>query len=883
MEEHEILNYTGNLTTKLFGDVYKKVKNSSITNKKRKKVYRRLETDSSEDEKKKFSNSKASVEIQTEEYYNLQEEIAKKDKEIYELKRMLSQTKKKIVIDKNKKNEQKIIENTETLLNLQAKSKKDLQSLSGVSSPEIFSNETGFLLKNANKFQNPRPNIEEIVFVSKKNEFSSEKSLGEIGLRTISRNDFIKLEMNFGETKDSVKISTRKLDLSPEKSQNKIKTEKSKTTGDNFIESTEKTPSKNNNVIDKKFKMINQSPIKDLVTYEEAYVQTEDMQRENIDLEISIKNPEAQKFGNKPRIDETPKNSKSTNPDTINENKDSSFEENDSIMKSLVSPKSIDLSPSLKDIQKNEPDISDDQNVQELEKLLLNQGSFINLGDSQEKLKNLFQTSQKPSELASKTFSKKFNENKVEFSIGQEEMLEPWNIIESPKLKDEYSFQPFFPAIESNLPKDTSIKNQDKINRKKIKSEAKRSRNSSLPWIEEPLVLPTKKPETKIKKITKTRPKTEEQKSLPTKRLNESIKLSDKKRPLPFLPIKNSKPPQASRAHSHAKPKRKKLHTQKGNNSSAIKESILDDIIFDEDQDSATWNKLMLRFRQNPTIISKLLKSNSRPNTESLSIPKSKHKKFEKINGVEYLGRQSFASQKEEAIMINTTIDHRPISAPEFVKTSVNFPGKKIKDPDWGNSVLDNYVSQNKKNFNIYGDPSLLSNQMIEEISKSLFNNSLSLDDQKKYFLKAMSTLSTLKKELLLPEFWIAVPPFSYESLAQALSKCSKLLRARALTVKAIELIHSRENTLLEIMSQSDPGQNPQKFKNLEKVNEELLQVLIFWKYMELPFSSFLYLGEDYYAKIHEDNSNLAVLFSDFQADDMFNCDKSAESFFVDF
>ena len=52
---------------------------------------------------------------------------------------------------------------------------------------------------------------------------------------------------------------------------------------------------------------------------------------------------------------------------------------------------------------------------------------------------------------------------------------------------------------------------------------------------------------------------------------------------------------------------------------------------------------------------------------------------------------------------------------------------------------------------------------------------------------------------------------------------------------------------------------------------------------MELPFSSFIYLGEDYYTKIHEDNSNLKALFPEYQVPDIFNCEQSADSFLVDY
>ena len=134
---------------------------------------------------------------------------------------------------------------------------------------------------------------------------------------------------------------------------------------------------------------------------------------------------------------------------------------------------------------------------------------------------------------------------------------------------------------------------------------------------------------------------------------------------------------------------------------------------------------------------------------------------------------------------------------------------------------------------------------------------------------------------MFLPDFWVKVPQYSSKNLVKGLSKCSKLLRARAVTVKAINLIHIRENILLEIMSNPQTN-NKQKFKELEKVNEELVQILVFWKYMELPFSNFIYLGEYYYSKIHEDNKNLSSLFPEYKIDDILNPGKSTESLMLD-
>ena len=274
----------------------------------------------------------------------------------------------------------------------------------------------------------------------------------------------------------------------------------------------------------------------------------------------------------------------------------------------------------------------------------------------------------------------------------------------------------------------------------------------------------------------------------------------------------------------------------------------------------------MNKFRQNPVIISRLLRSRGRPSTQEDF--KRTSKKFEKISQVEYIGVNSAMSKKPEVSSINSVIDFRPVSAPEIAPGNSASGYRRVKDPDWSCSLLDTLVTQNKKKFNFIGDLNLMSSQDIEDFIKLMQNNVIADQDMKKVFRKVANTLDHLKKELVLPEFWVSVPPYSRESLAQALSKCQKLFKARALTIKAIELIHYRESLLLDIMSFASGDK--EKFVELEKVNDELLQVLVFWKYMELPFTSFVYLGEDYYAKIHEDNSNLASIFPQFKVEDVF-------------
>jgi hypothetical protein len=218
----------------------------------------------------------------------------------------------------------------------------------------------------------------------------------------------------------------------------------------------------------------------------------------------------------------------------------------------------------------------------------------------------------------------------------------------------------------------------------------------------------------------------------------------------------------------------------------------------------------------------------------------------------------------------NTLSEHRPISASTIAR--------KVKDPDWSSSVLDNYVSQNKKRFNYFGDVFILSSQEIDENFRLIQKKLLGEKEMKKVFSRMLKTLNVLKNELLLPEFWVVVAPFSEESLLQGLNKCAKLIKARNLTVKIIDLIRKRESLVAAVLERK----NFEVLKDLERINEELMQVLVFWRYMELPFSNFLYLGEDYYVKIQSDNASISAVFPEFNVDDVYRPPKVSDSFNFD-
>ena len=887
MERDDILNYTRQVTSKIFSNLYnslgKKPKRRTKRNKKgtksiyKKDQYNRLETDSSYEDIKNLSlRKKNSIEIQTDENIFIKEDLAKKDLEIFELRRMLSETQKQL---------ESLIEKA----NLDSSTKP----ISLVEKQIALNRSIDNLQKDIRKIDVP---IEEMIFVSRKESFAKPEKLGPIGSRANLNTKSSKLELQLEEIKDSLRFSSKKLIIDEE------------------VLDHEEVIDEMNIESDKGIAEINSNKGED-ISEEESLV---DISREN---ELKMNKDEFQKISGEAckekfhtYIDNALLDTKkeeeiqlenrleAQNTDEIisndietklvelpNQDYDFSFDKHQCISSVESSHKSFHLSQSFNDLSKNNEnqgiDDSNENNLKALQELLDREEGSLSKESSQSKLRKIFKNKHKSQEFASESFSQKFNQNRDTPKIREgENIINSSSRIEdsTSKINDNYTFEPIFPMIQENYTKIHKSSNADSNN---SKQEYRRSRNSSLPWIDESDIIVEKKPEKKnmlSKHRKNVRPKTQE-KPLDRKYEPVSTKSSSQKKKIPTIPIRAVKQLPKFRANSHGKSKKPNIEkNQTVKDSARVKNDILDDIIFDEDQDSATWNKLMLKFRQNPVIISKLLKSKRRPVTQEAIRPSRNLRKFEKIDDLEYL-RTSNNTREENRLA--SSIDGRPISAPEILPRSRLIPTRKIQDPDWSNSVLDNYVAQGKKKFNVFGDKNLLSPEEIEEASKLLLHRELNIQEQKSLFLRSVNTLSTLKHELLLPEFWINMPPFSPESFGQALSKCAKLLRGRALTVKAIELIHLRENALLDIMSHLQNSQgnpNSHKFNKLAKVNEELLQVLVFWKYMELPFSSFVYLGEDYYAKIHEDNSNLSTLFPDYHTDDIFGNEKSAESFLVD-
>ena len=184
----------------------------------------------------------------------------------------------------------------------------------------------------------------------------------------------------------------------------------------------------------------------------------------------------------------------------------------------------------------------------------------------------------------------------------------------------------------------------------------------------------------------------------------------------------------------------------------------------------------------------------------------------------------------------------RPKSCSAYQKVrSLSGPEKPI-GPDWHNSELDKYVNKGELCFNFLKDPNFFTEEEILKLKKRTQNPEV----QK----KAKNTLERLKQELLIREF------YSCQNHSEVVKECKNLLRGWKLTVDILKLVHEREKLIMSSLTQ---GYDNQEFLDslkpeLKKLNKALFKHLALWD-KALPYQKFIYLSEDYVAKItHQDN-----------------------------
>ncbi|CAG9333204.1 unnamed protein product [Blepharisma stoltei] len=301
--------------------------------------------------------------------------------------------------------------------------------------------------------------------------------------------------------------------------------------------------------------------------------------------------------------------------------------------------------------------------------------------------------------------------------------------------------------------------------------------------------------------------------------------------------------------------------------------NLIDEILFNHDQDKESWDQILTRFKEDPDLFSKVLKYDNPPKEKINSIENSPYKPLRSDRS----SKSKISSRNHKPIKVKSALwaQQQPDSSKDLIippkqrKEVYSYAHRSYKpaniEVDWSKSALDNLACKGILEFNTEKDLNFLTGTEIDKILKNI--NHLTPEEKSSLQYRGLCTLEKLRTELLLPDHYSATS--NAENLSEMLRKCSKLIRARALTLKVLSLLHKREDYLLNLMAleESNPDVNS-NYKSLSSISEELIQALNFWKQLGLPFSTFIYLGEDYSTKVYEDNSNIRSLFPGLNVED---------------
>lgn len=275
--------------------------------------------------------------------------------------------------------------------------------------------------------------------------------------------------------------------------------------------------------------------------------------------------------------------------------------------------------------------------------------------------------------------------------------------------------------------------------------------------------------------------------------------------------------------------------------------SIITELLYQDDQDKSTWNVVMNKFREDPQLLSRVLhhskiKEVNKAKGSMSAEPNMKNRVNTVYRNKKHIIEQAFETRPISAVINKTKKAYRPITA-------------KVKDPDWSKSILDTYVAQRKTEFPS-SDQSVLASQEVEELLQSKVFDGLDF-----LYEKAVKTLEILKYEMMIPQSYMIVPQRSKENLEKILENCFQLFKARVMIIKALQLVHMREDCLLKLMAKEVKIEK--EFSNLQRLGKKIIHIIMYLKCTKFPIGTFVYLGEDYAEKIQKDLESVVSVYPD--------------------
>lgn len=158
---------------------------------------------------------------------------------------------------------------------------------------------------------------------------------------------------------------------------------------------------------------------------------------------------------------------------------------------------------------------------------------------------------------------------------------------------------------------------------------------------------------------------------------------------------------------------------------------------------------------------------------------------------------------------------------------------------DWKTSPLETQVLNKRLEFNSERDSSLLTEYQIMNMREPI---------------PGLIPRNILKNTLKLLSMELVIPQTAYEFLPDSslLFYCQSLLSFRSLTITLIKSIHSRERSMLRLITDSTCNKQEIREKFMQFTFSVIRQIKL-WKKNRHSGKQFIYDGQNYMEKIHKD------------------------------
>lgn len=160
---------------------------------------------------------------------------------------------------------------------------------------------------------------------------------------------------------------------------------------------------------------------------------------------------------------------------------------------------------------------------------------------------------------------------------------------------------------------------------------------------------------------------------------------------------------------------------------------------------------------------------------------------------------------------------------------------------DWKTTPLETCILTNYNEFNIEQDTSLLTEYQIQIMQLEDLNHSHTAKNCLKTTVKRLCTdmlLDYSRADLL--------------SDSQLLQYCKKLIKIRKCTLNLMKKIHEREYIMLRLITDSTCDKHGIQSKFM-KLTFQIISQIKSWKQFNISSNQFMYDGQNYMKKIHND------------------------------